>query len=123
MGLEEIRNNSEIISVIDWDMTPEEAVTLYLEWGNNWAHGKYVIRSKNDVSYYFVVNTWDEPPRTYFIRRNSEDAVELATIDMPEALRDRFLETVGHNKGVYTINDEVKAWLEKELYAESSNVH
>lgn len=51
MGLGEIRNNSEIISVIDWDMTPEEAVTLYLEWGNNWAHGKYVIRSKNDVSY------------------------------------------------------------------------
>jgi len=123
MGLEEIRNNSEVISVIDWDMTPEEAVTLYLEWGNNWAHGKYVIRSKNDVSYYFVVNTWDDPPRIYFIRRNSEDAVELATIDMPEALRDRFLETVGHNKGVYTINDEVKAWLQKELYGERSHVH
>jgi hypothetical protein len=115
MGLEEMRNNNEIINAIDWDMTPEEAVTLYLEWGNNWSHGK-MVKSKNDVSHYFVVNTWDEPPKIYLIRRNSEEAVELATIDMPEELRNRFLESVGHNKGVYAINDEVKAWLEEELH-------
>jgi hypothetical protein len=115
MGLEEIRNNA-IVNEIDWDMTPEEAVTLYLEWGNNWAHGR-VIRSKNDVSHYFVINTWDDPPKIYFIRRNSEEAVELAVIEMPEGIRDRFLESVGHNKGVYAVDDEVKAWLEKELYS------
>lgn len=115
MKLEDIRNN-EIVNVIDWDMTPEEAVTLYLEWGNNWSHGKNVIRSKSDVSYYFVVNTWEDPPKIYLIRRNSEEAVELAAIDMPEALRDNFLESVGHNKGVYAINDEIKAMLESELY-------
>ena len=97
-------------------MTPEEAVTLYLEWGNNWTHGK-MVKSKNDVSHYFVVNTWDEPPKIYLIRRNSEEAVELATIDMPQDLRNRFLESVGHNnKGVYAINQEVKAWLEEKLH-------
>jgi hypothetical protein len=52
-----------------------------------------------------------------FIRRNSEEAVELATIDMPDELRDHFLESVGGIKGVYAISDEIKAWLEKELYA------
>jgi hypothetical protein len=31
MGLDQVRKNREIISVIDWNMTPEEAVTLYLE--------------------------------------------------------------------------------------------
>jgi hypothetical protein len=121
VGLEELRNNSELISIIDWDMTPEEAVTLYLEWGNNPANGRRRIRSKNDVSYYFVVNTWKAPARIYFIRRNSEEAVELATIDIPQDLRSRFLESVGHNKGVYAINEEIKQWLEEELYGPETN--
>ena len=116
MGLNEVRKNREIINVIDWDMTPEEAVTLYLEWGNNWSHGRNLIRSKDDVSHYFVVNTWEDPPKIFFIRRNSEEAVELATIDMPDELRDHFLESAGGIKGVWAINDEIKAWLEKELY-------
>lgn len=116
MGLDEIRNRNDITSVIDWHMTPEEAVTLYLEWGNNWTHGKNLIRSKNDVSRYFVVSTWDEPPRIYLIERNSEAAVELAGIEMPEALREAFLSRIARRKGVYAIDDDVRAWLEKELY-------
>ena len=51
MTLEELRDNWKLASVIDWDMTPEDAVTLYLEWGNNPATGKHRIRSKNDVSH------------------------------------------------------------------------
>jgi len=114
-GLEEIRENRELVNMVDWDMTPEEAVVLYLEWGNNWTHGKNLIRSKNDVSHYFTVNTWDNPPKIYLIRRNSEEAVELAAIELPATLRDPFLKSVGYNKGVYALTDELKAWLEKEL--------
>ena len=117
MGLEEIRKHPEITSDIDWEMTPEEAVTLYLEWGNNWSHGKHLIRSKSDRSLYFVINTWEDPARIYLIQRNSEEAVELAMIEMPATLRKRFSESVGHRKGVYAINDEIKAWLETKLYA------
>ena len=73
------------------EMTPEEAVRLYLEWGNNWARGNYVIRSRDDVSHYFVVNTWKEKPVIFFIRRNSEEAVELARIKMPEKLEKEFI--------------------------------
>ena len=115
MGLEDIRNNLDIINAIDWEMTPEEAVTLYLEWGNNWTHGKHLIRSKKDVSHYFVVNTWDDPPKIYLIRRNSEEAVEMAVIDIPDRLRDHFLESVGNNRGVYSINGELRVWLEDKL--------
>jgi hypothetical protein len=122
MELEAIRKDHELINSIDWDMTPEEAVTLYLEWGNNWTHGK-MVKSKNDVSHYFVVNTWDEPPKIYLIRRNSEEAVELGIIDMPEDLKNRFLESVAHNKGVYAINEEVRAWLEQELYGDVTTQH
>ena len=116
MNLEELKNHDDLTSVIDWDMTPEEAVTLYLEWGNNWANGKRRIRSKNDVSFYFIVNTWDDPARVYLIRRNSDEAVELAMIDIPEDKRRRFMESVSHLAGAYPVNKELRAWLEEELY-------
>ena len=86
MKLEDIKKDQDLINEIDWEMTPEEAVRLYLEWGNNWVRDKYVIRSKDDVTHYFVVNTWKQKPIIYLIRRNSEDAEELAKIEMPEDL-------------------------------------
>jgi hypothetical protein len=115
MTLEDIRNDMDLLNAIDWDMTPEEAVRLYLEWGNNWAGGNYVIRSKKDVTHYFVVNTWKENPIIYFIRRNSEEAVELAEIAMPEDLETRFMDSVGNNKGVYAVEGEVRDWLKAQL--------
>ncbi len=117
MKIDDICNDMNLINAIDWDMTPEEAVRLYLEWGNNWARGNYVIRSKDDVSHYFVVNTWKETPIIYFIRRNSEEAVELAEITMPDDLKSRFLTSVGHKKGVYAVEGEVRAWLQEQLAA------
>jgi hypothetical protein len=115
MQLDDLRKDNELLSAIDWSMTPEEAVRLYLEWGNNWTRGNYVIRSKNDVSYYFTVYAWDDPPVIYLIKRNSEEAVELAKISIPDDLKDRFLEETGHNKGVYSLDGSVKAWLKSKL--------
>jgi len=115
MKLEDIRKNFDLLNDIDWEMTPEMAVILYLEWGNNSVAGKNVIRSKRDFSTYFVINTWHEPV-IYLIRRNSEDGVELAAIKMPEGIENRFLKSVGHNKGVYSIEGEVKDWLKGKLY-------
>jgi hypothetical protein len=115
MKLEDIRDNEDLLNAIDWDMTPEEAVRLYLEWGNNWAGGNYVIRSKDDISHYFVVNTWDESPVIFLIRRNSDEAVELAKIDMPDDIKDRFLEENCNLKGVFAIEGNVKDWLYKQL--------
>lgn len=107
-----------VINLIDWEMTPVDAVKLYLEWGNNWASGNYVIKSKDDVTHYFVVNTWEDSPVIYFIRRNSEEAVELAKIDMPDDIKYRYLKENGNLKGVYPIEGEVKNWLKKQLITE-----
>ena len=115
MNLRDIRQNSDLLNAIDWEMTPEEAVRLYLEWGNNWARGNYVIRSKDDVTHYFVVNTWGKTPVIYLIRRNSEEAVELAKVYMPEPIKNRFFEANGHLKGVYPVEGEVKNWLKQQL--------
>lgn len=116
MQLDDIKKNTDLVNSIDWDMTPEEAVRLYLEWGNNWARGNYVIRSKQDVSYYFVVYTWDETPKIFLIRRNSENAEELAEIKMPEDIKNRYIELNGRNKGVYAVEGEVKNWLKSQFH-------
>ena len=115
MKLNDIRKDLNLMNSIDWQMTPEEAVVLYLEWGNNWAHGINLIRSKNDVSHYFVVNNWGKTPIVYLIRRNSEEAVELAEFELPDEIKAIFQKSVAFNKGVYAVEGPVKEWLQKEL--------
>jgi hypothetical protein len=110
LRLHQLRHQPDLVNDVDWDMTPEEAVTLYLEWGNNWSHGR-MVRSRDDVSHYFVVNTWNDPPMIYLIRRSSQGAEELASEEVPQHLRERFLRSVGHNKGVYAVDGELRAWL------------
>jgi hypothetical protein len=101
---------------IDWEMTPETAVTLYLEWGNNdWTGRHLPVRSKADYSNYFVINTWGDEPVVYLIRRNSEEAEELAMLHLPKGLEERFREQVGGLKGVFEPTDEIKVWLKSQL--------
>jgi len=113
--LEKLKQDPDLLNAIDWEMTPEEAVRLYLEWGNNWSRGNYVIRSKNDETCYFAVSTWKESPIIYLIRRNSEGAKELAQIEMPTAIKKAFVKENGQLKGVYAVEGIVKEWLRKEL--------
>ena len=117
MQLDDIKRDQELINSIDWEMTPEEAVRLYLEWGNNWARGNYVIRSKDDVTHYFVVNTWKNDPIVFLIRRNSETAEELAEIALPEPLKKQYIAENGGSKGVYAVTGAVREWLQSELQA------
>lgn len=116
-NIETIKKDPELLNAIDWEMTPEEAVRLYLEWGNNWARGNYVIRSKDDETCYFAVSTWKEPPIIYLIRRNSDGAKELAHIEMPDRIKQHFLKEHGQLKGVYAVEGIVKEWLRQELAA------
>ena len=114
LTLEELKKDWELINSINWDMTPEEAVKLYLEWGNNWSRrDKLMIRSEGDYSVYFVVYCWSRPFYIYLIKRNSHEAVELAQFELPE----RFEKSVCELKGVYALEGELKEWLKRELNA------
>ena len=73
-----------------------------------------MIKSKDDITHYFVLNTWDNKPVIYLVRRNSEEASELAKIDVPEDLIDDFLR---EKKGVYAVEGEIREWLMEELEA------
>ena len=58
---------------ISWNLSPEHAVTMYLEWGNNDWHSEYPpVRSKEDVSHYFVVDSWGKEPVIRLVRRNAQ---------------------------------------------------
>ncbi|MDY6881775.1 MAG: hypothetical protein V2J25_03575 [Desulfatiglans sp.] len=116
MKLDELKKDLDLINAIDWEMTPEEAVRLYLEWGNNWSQGKQMVNSKSDVSHYFVLNTWEDDPVIYLIRRNSEGSVELAELDLPNELKDH-IKATHKRKGTYGLDGKAKQWLKEELDA------
>jgi hypothetical protein len=116
LTLEELKKDRKLVNEIDWDITPDMAVRMYLEWGNVWARGderRHVVRSKSDYSVYFVVNCWTKPFYIYLIKRNSEDAVELAKFELPE----QFHKNACLHKGMYPVEGELREWLRKELNA------
>ena len=119
MQLEALRDYADILNDIDWEMTPEDAVTRYLEWGTNWSRGKNMVRSKSDVSYYFTISTWHDPPIIHFMKISMDESLELAAIEIPKQLRDHFLETAPSGKGVFPLNEEIREWLEEQLWKEN----
>lgn len=101
---------------IDWNLTPEHAVTMYLEWGNNDWNAEYPpVRSKSDVSRYFVIDAWEETPMIRLVQRNSEKAEDLVSFPLPEALLPEFREVHGKVKGLYSPTDSVKQWLKDAM--------
>lgn len=115
-SLEELKKDRALIDSIAWDMTPELAVRMYLEWGNIWASGddkKHVVRSKKDYSVYFLVNCWTKPYYIYLIKISNEEAVDMAKFELPA----RFEKPVCNFKGVYAPDGELKDWLRQELNA------
>ena len=104
--------------VIDWELGPEDAVTLYLEWGNNNWHAKHApVRSKEDFATYFVVDAWPSSPVVRRVRRNSEEAVDLLTLALPPELEKAFREEYGSLKGVFAPTPAIREWLKHEMYS------
>lgn len=101
---------------IDWNLSPEHAVTMYLEWGNNDWHAEYPpVRSKEDVAHYFVVDSWQDPPVIRLVRRNSEKAEDLLTMPVPEELLEGFRVANGRLRGVSEPTPAIKDWLRRQL--------
>ena len=101
---------------IDWELSPEDAVTRYLEWGNNdWRAPFPPVRSKKDYSTYFVVDTWSAPPKIRLLRRNSEKLDELAEVELPEALNADFAAEYGTLRGVFKPTPAITAWLKTQM--------
>ncbi len=117
MNLKDIRNNLDIINSVNWEMTPEEAIALHLEWGPLRDLSYYNSRDNDNQTVYFVINTWKSPPIVTLVKRKGFDSEDLATFRLPAKLERNFMAGVGKHKGVYAVEGEIKDWLRRELDA------
>lgn len=100
---------------IDWNMTPEHAVAMYLEWGNNACDEYPAVRTESDMSHYFVVDSWGEAPVIRLVQRNMAEAKDLMTMPMPEELMADFREHHGNWRGVSAPTPALTEWLRRAL--------
>ena len=76
-----------------------------------------MVRTKDDETFYFVLNTWEDTPAIFFVRRNHEGAKELARVEMPEDLKAPLLEANSLSRGVFAVDGKLREWLRHELDA------
>jgi hypothetical protein len=100
------------LNEVNWDMVHEDAVIMYLEWGNNNFKDaiRQPVRSSDEYSVYFVVDTWEEP-KVVLQKMDNYGAKMLCEKKLPEDLARSYMEDIGHLRGVHELNDEVRAWL------------
>ena len=117
MRLNDIKKDYNLINSVDWEMTPEEAIALHLEWGPLRSQSYYNSRDNSNETVYFVINTWKKPPILTLVRRKGFDSEELGSFDLPKDVVSEFMQGIGKYKGVYAVEGKVRDWLKKELDA------
>ena len=116
-SIDQLRKNRRLVNSIDWEMTPEKAVDMYLEWGAGWVRGNDFVCGRNDESIYFVLYDWETPPQATLIKRTVEEAVEIAKIPVPEELFIQACDEDGHRPGgtVHKLNRRLIDWLNRQI--------
>lgn len=115
MNLVEIKKNYDLVNAVDWEMTPEEAIALHLEWGPLRSQAYYNSRDNNNETVYFVINTWKKRPILTLVRRKGFDSEELGNFSLPNKLEKEFMKGIGKYKGIYAVEGNIRTWLKKEL--------
>ncbi|MCF8091281.1 MAG: hypothetical protein K9K40_02345 [Desulfotignum sp.] len=115
MRLGDIKKDYNLLNSVDWDMTPEEAIALHLEWGPLRSQAYYNSRDNDNETVYFVINTWKKTPVLTLVRRKGFDSEELGSFHLPKQLEKEFMQGIGRYKGVYAVEGNVRDWLKKEL--------
>ena len=113
----ELRKNTELLDRIDWSMTPEKAIDMYLEWGAGWTRGHDFVHGYEDESIYFVVYEWETPPQVTLLRRNMREVEEIAKVPVPQHLFDEACREDGRKPGVgvHRLNKNLMEWLHAEI--------
>ncbi len=117
MRIDELKNDYDIINSVDWKMTPEEAISLHLEWGPLRSDSYYNSRDSNNQTVYFVIDNWGEYPVVRLIRRVGFDSEELSSFRLPGELESEFINSSGKHKGVFAVDGNIRDWLKKRLNA------
>ncbi len=112
--IRELMRNKDIERLIDWELHPYEAVTRYLEWGNNWSRGLDHARACNEEAVYFKIYATDNPARLMIVRQSHHDYEILSEVDAPQELINDSVEHFACKNRACGITDELRSWLQKE---------
>ena len=112
-----LKMDRELINTIDWSMTQEKAIEMYLEWGTGWVRGHDFVSTMGQESIYFVMYDWLIPRRVTLIRRTTGGADEIAEVEVPEDLFLKAWKEDGDRPGVgvHPLNQELKEWVCREI--------
>lgn len=119
LNTRELRENRQLVNEINWEMTPDKAIEMYLEWGSSWTRGHDFVSSPDQESVYFVLYDWEEdPPVVTLLRRSVEDVEEIAKIEVPTELFHQAAKEDGYRPGVgvHPLNQPLKEWLNNAIH-------
>jgi len=116
LNTEQLKADRHLVNRIDWTMTPEKAIEMYLEWGTGWIRGHDFVSYHGQESVYFVIYDWESPQAT-LIRRTMKEAVEIAKVPVPLDLFRQASHEDGYRPGVgvHPINRPLREWLCKAV--------
>ena len=106
------------LNEVNWDMIHTDAVTMYLEWGNNNWHDamRQPVATTDAYSIYFVIDSWEkDKPKVALMKMNKWGSQTLCQKYIPADIAKGFLKEYGNLKGIHELTPAVKEWLVKEL--------
>lgn len=112
LNAQDLKANRQLVNRIDWSMTPEKAIEMYLEWGTGWIRGHDFVSYGGQESIYFVVYDW-EGPQVTLLRRTTAGAEEIAKVPVPADLFQKACADDGYRPGVgvHPLNEELTTWV------------
>ena len=103
----------EILKLIDWDLTPQEAFEAYqIKSINAWTY-----RSLPDVCL-FVIYVFKQEAKVILVKRTLKDSEEICEIPVPKDLLSACVALQGGDHapgGQYAIDDAIKTWIRGQL--------
>ena len=98
---------------IDWELTPDEAVVMYMEQPDCGYSLFPGAAPEDSVSRYFVLDTWERVPVLRLLERNREVLKQLVMFPLPEEFMPAVQKKLGLSRGMFPPPAEVLAWLKQ----------
>jgi hypothetical protein len=110
MGMfHKVKIGDQVISPIDWEMTPDISFGTFESWG-----GRERVRNNDECVYYFFVDNWGDEPKLCLMERAVKHAKIMAEIKAPPEIIKQCVKNQGSSsifEKSYAINEQIKQWL------------
>lgn len=113
LTLDELKQESDILSQIDWELDPQGAFEAYqVKSKESWKYRHL------PVVYHFYIDVWKGEAKVFLMRRDLKTAEDVAEIPVPDSLVNTCLNKQAGGKvpsGQYPVDDSIRDWIISEL--------